>query len=481
MNLRGKLFMPLIALGVAAGAYITFVWTPHYIETEFEEHAEAAGAHLDTVGESLIEPLLKGDLSQVYATLDGVLRKSPHWRGLRLLDDRGRLVYPLDPPAGAAAGRAIRNFSKKIQYLDKELGEISLTVDYSGYLAGIEARVYELLAVILLGIVLVFAFVGIIAEVFLLRPLARLSLASRRLAQGDYAAPLPAARGDELGALVTDFSGMRDAIERHAQNIMDENVCRRLAEEHVTRELNTQQVLRKILQESFEPIALAEFLGRALECVLGVFWLRLNPRGAIFLADGETRALSMAAQRGLSEEITLACARLPYGRCLCGRVAESGEALVVSAVDARHEIQPAGMTAHGHCVLPIRSGETLLGVLNLYLAPGYVPQEHERIFLQDVADTLAGIIERRQAEARLTEAEEALRRANEELEQRVRERTGELLQQKFALDQHSIVGITDRAGRILYANDKFCEISQYPREELLGQDHRLLNSGYHPR
>ncbi len=69
------------------------------------------------------------------------------------------------------------------------------------------------------------------------------------------------------------------------------------------------------------------------------------------------------------------------------------------------------------------------------------------------------------------------KKAEEKLSQTLKEVTD----YKFALDEASIVAITDQRGIIKHANPNFCKISKYSIDELIGQDHRIINSGYHPK
>lgn len=57
----------------------------------------------------------------------------------------------------------------------------------------------------------------------------------------------------------------------------------------------------------------------------------------------------------------------------------------------------------------------------------------------------------------------------------------EVEQLKLAIDASTIVAFTDQTGKITYVNDRFCEVSKYSEEELIGQDHRIINSGFHSK
>jgi PAS domain S-box-containing protein len=82
----------------------------------------------------------------------------------------------------------------------------------------------------------------------------------------------------------------------------------------------------------------------------------------------------------------------------------------------------------------------------------------------------------------ITRAEEfAGTNQNQEIESDLQKSLKEISDYKYALDVSSIVAITDQRGIIKHVNDNFCRISKYTAEELIGKDHRIINSGYHSK
>jgi PAS domain S-box-containing protein len=82
---------------------------------------------------------------------------------------------------------------------------------------------------------------------------------------------------------------------------------------------------------------------------------------------------------------------------------------------------------------------------------------------------------------RQRKTEEQIKELNKELESRLQQSQTEVSDYKHALDESAIVAITDQKGIIKHVNDNFCKISKYSKEELTGQDHRIINSGYHSK
>ena len=184
---------------------------------------------------------------------------------------------------------------------------------------------------------------------------------------------------------------------------------RKRAERQIRESHESQKTLNALLRLALEDLKLEELLHHALTLVLHNTWPVTLGVGAVFLVDEQAGALVLEAHNGVDRNILERCARVPLGHCLCGRVASSGQAIYCGGIDERHEITYAGISPHGHYCIPIAAGETVLGVLNVYLAAGHVQDAAEEEFLGSFASMLAGIIVRKRTEQSLRAADEQLR------------------------------------------------------------------------
>ncbi len=200
-----------------------------------------------------------------------------------------------------------------------------------------------------------------------------------------------------------------------AAPLIGEAIYRFKVEKSLRQAYDVQTMVSSLLHFSFEELPLEELLKRALDLLIANPWISTGASGCIFLADDESDHLLMKAQAGFSEAMRERCARVPLGRCLCGRAARSGGIVHAECGDGPHEMTGEILPSHTHYLVPILLGERVLGLINLNTDGKRRPSRENETALAAVADTVAGIIVRKRAQEALRRSESRLRALSIEL------------------------------------------------------------------
>lgn len=188
--------------------------------------------------------------------------------------------------------------------------------------------------------------------------------------------------------------------------------------EETFRSYQTQEILNKLLQIALQNISLEAMLRQFIDEITSLSWLALESKGAIFLTGRDPNVLEMKAHRALKSSLLRKCAKVPFGECLCGRAALSGEIQFAECLNKRHEVRYDGISPHGHYCVPIITGSNMvIGVITLYLREGHCRNRREEDFLIAVADTVAGVVELKKAEKKLKRKEIELKAKSLDLEE----------------------------------------------------------------
>ena len=222
--------------------------------------------------------------------------------------------------------------------------------------------------------------------------------------------------GDKDKTKAQLINEMMELRQRLIQLEKSEYECQRTAEE-IHRSYQIQSVLNKLLFISLKTISLKAMLERFIKAITSLSWLALESKGAIFLVGQDPDVLELKAHRAFDTSLIETCARVPFGSCLCGRAALSGEIQFADCIDERHEQEYNGISPHGHYYVPIISGKKkILGVITLYVKEGHFRNQREEDFLTAVANTLAGIVELRKTQIKLKKRGQELEKKSRDLE-----------------------------------------------------------------
>jgi len=231
VTLRQKLLGPLLLITLVIGAYVYGFWIPRSLAIAEANHLRMVDRHLESMVEGLIPLMLSNQLETIHENLGALRASNRDWVEVRLTDGRGRQLFPvvgsmpLEPQRGE-----LRTLEKEIRVGSRAIGHLLIRIDIAPTL-GYVRRSHLELTLLWLGMVVAVTLTMVVTlEMAVRRPARRLAEAAGGLAQQDYTRPLPPAGDDEVGALVSGFSRMRDELRAQHAALNTEIKERREAE-----------------------------------------------------------------------------------------------------------------------------------------------------------------------------------------------------------------------------------------------------------
>ena len=182
------------------------------------------------------------------------------------------------------------------------------------------------------------------------------------------------------------------------QNQPSDNPANEITEEY--------RILHKVAQILQTTGELKGILQEVLQTITGFEELRVENKAGLFLADEDNKVLRLFSTfGGFSKEFLENEREVPFGDCLCGRVAASGQMLMSDSCfsDPRHERTYEDMTAHGHYIVPLKAGEKLVGVMFLYTNTHPSWYQHSQEVLLSIGGLIANTIEKKKVDDELEE------------------------------------------------------------------------------
>lgn len=174
-----------------------------------------------------------------------------------------------------------------------------------------------------------------------------------------------------------------------------ELIERQRREEEIKRNYENQTVLNSLLKLSLKNIPFDELFQITVDNILSLSWLSPEGKAAIFVVEDVPEVLVLKAESGFPKQVQAECAKIQFGKCLCGLAASTGEVQFSSHLDERYLNYCGNIPPHGQYCVPMLLDGRSIGVISLILQDyhRYDPKEEE--VLASIANTMAGIIQRK--------------------------------------------------------------------------------------